>query len=104
MNYKKIGVCNGKTCGPAGAAQIKKILKDTYNTHGIEVTERLCCGRCENNNSIVIDDDVTISHLSPGTLKERFIDRPDVAIAEAREEEKRIREELDHALEADLLS
>ena len=104
MNCKKIGVCYGKTCGPAGAASIKKILEDTYSAQGIEVTERLCCGRCKNNNSIVIDEDVTISRLSPGTIKERFIDREDAAIAEAREEEKRIREELDRALDADLLS
>ncbi|MBI4268528.1 hypothetical protein HY627_01705 [Candidatus Uhrbacteria bacterium] len=103
-SFKKIGVCHGKTCGPAGAAKIKKILEDTYRSDGVEVVERLCCGRCDDHNSIVVDDAVTVSHLSPDTLSQKFISRPDAAIADAKTEEEKIQRDLDAALEADLLA
>lgn len=101
--FKKIGVCHGKTCGPAGAARIKKILEDEYG-ESVEIVERLCCGRCDDHNSIVIDDSVTVSHLSPENVRESFITDPDAAIRCAREEEKKIQEQLDAALDGDLLS
>lgn len=102
--FKKIGVCHGKTCGPAGARTIKRLLEDEYAADGVEITERLCCGRCDDHNSIVIDDAVTVSHLSPATLFEAFINRPADAIADAKAEEEKIKKELDAALEADLLA
>ncbi|MDO8489984.1 MAG: hypothetical protein Q7S47_01035 [bacterium] len=104
MFCKKISVCHGKTCGPNGASKIKEILESTYGSSGVVIEERTCCGRCENNNSIVLDDSVTISHLSPSTLKEKFIARPLEAIEDAREEDARIREEIDRALDKDILS
>lgn len=101
--FKKISVCHGKTCGPAGASAIKKILENEYGG-SVEVVERLCCGRCDDHNSVVLDDTVTISHLSTTNLSETFIDRPEAAIADAKIEEKKIKKEIDGALEADLLA
>lgn len=101
LPFKKIGVCHGKTCGPAGASSIKKILEDTYGD-SVEITERLCCGRCDDHNSIVVDDTVTVSHLSPDALTEQFISDPQAAIDAAKIEEEKISAQLDAALANEL--
>lgn len=104
---KKISVCHGKKCGPGGAAQLMKTLKEEYETKGIPVEERGCCGRCERHNTIVVLDDadheVIISDLSPSAIREQFIADPDTTIAKARAEAEKAAEKLDTALNDDIL-
>lgn len=104
---KKISVCHGKKCGPGGAAQLMKTLKEEYETKGIPVEERGCCGRCERHNTIVVLDDVDheviISDLVPDQIQEQFIVDPDAAIEKARKEDAAATEKLDAALRDDLV-
>lgn len=96
---KKIAVCHGKSCGPAGAARLRERLKEKYASEEIEVTERTCCGRCERHISIEIDDAVVISDLTSANLDEKFISNPEKAIAQAQEEQKSAMKKLDSALD-----
>lgn len=103
MKFKKIAVCHGKVCGPAGAQKIKDMLEEEYGDDGIEVVERTCCGRCERNNSIVIDDEIIISDLSPKNIEECFIADTEGAIERARKEKQASEEKLENILTNDLL-
>lgn len=100
---KKISVCHGKKCGPGGAAQLMKTLKEEYDTRGIPVEERECCGRCERHNTIVVLDDadqeVIISDLVPAKIQEQFIADPDTTVAKARAEAEKAAEKLDTVLD-----
>lgn len=100
---KKISVCHGEQCGPGGAAQLMKTLKEEYETRGIPVAERGCCGRCERHNTIVVldndDREVIVSDLVPDKIHEQFIADPDTAIAKARAEAEKAAEKLDTALD-----
>ncbi len=100
---KKIAVCHGKSCGPAGAARILARLKKEYEHKGVQIVMRDCCGRCERSNSIQIDDDVIISDLSLTSLDQRFIHDPDAAIANARKEVDDASKKLDDILKDDLV-
>ncbi|MBI2645274.1 hypothetical protein HYW94_03835 [Candidatus Uhrbacteria bacterium] len=103
MIFKKIGVCHGKVCGPAGAHNILRILKEEYGKDGVEVVERTCCGRCERNNSISIDDMTIISDLSSKNIREKFIADPETAIGKAEEEQSESEKKLDSMVFDDLL-
>lgn len=96
---KKIAVCHGKSCGPAGAARLRERLEEKYASEEIEVTGRTCCGRCARHISIEIDDTVVISDLSGANLEEKFISDPERAIARAQEEQKSAMEKLDSVLD-----
>jgi len=100
---KKISVCHGKTCGPAGAPRILETLKQTYVHLGIEVVVRDCCGKCEHHNSIQINDGIIISDLAPATLEEKFINDPDRAIAKAQQDARDAIKKLDDLLADDLV-
>ncbi|MDP2630607.1 MAG: (2Fe-2S) ferredoxin domain-containing protein [Candidatus Uhrbacteria bacterium] len=96
---KKIAVCHGKSCGPAGAGRIQERLAKKYASRNIEVTGRTCCGRCEHHISIEINDDIVVSDLSLNNLDEKFINDPQSAIARARKEQKSAMEKLDSVLD-----
>ena len=96
---KKIAVCHGKSCGPAGARRIQERLAEEYSQKGVDVASRTCCGRCEHPVSIEIDDDAVISDLTLANLEEKFISYPDQAIAMAQEEQKSAMEKLNSALD-----
>ncbi|MDO8571590.1 MAG: (2Fe-2S) ferredoxin domain-containing protein [bacterium] len=98
MQFKKIEVCHGKSCGSHGGPKIKKILEETYAPSGVEITERLCCGRCEHFNTIVVDEQ-KISDLDPHTLTEQFIADPQRAVAEAQKKDQDASERLDAILD-----
>jgi NADH:ubiquinone oxidoreductase subunit E len=100
---KKIAVCHGKSCGPAGAARLLKKLKSCYGDEDISFVERTCCGRCEHSISIQIDDDTIISDLSLSNLEERFTNDPAAAIRKARQNEEGAREKLETFLADDLV-
>ena len=101
MKFKKIGVCHGKACGPAGADRIQKILEEEYGRDGVQIVERTCCGRCEHNNSIVINDMTILSDLSSKNIREKFIADPETAIQKAQEEQSKSEEKLEHILSDD---
>lgn len=103
MKFKKIAVCHGKVCGPAGAQKIKDILEEKYSNDGIEVVERTCCGRCERNNSIVIDDEIIISDLSLKNIEKCFIVDTEDAIERAQKEKQESEKKLENILADDLL-
>lgn len=63
-------------------------FEEEYCEKGIEVVERTCCGRCERNNSIVIDDEIIISDLSPRNIDKCFIADTEGAIERARKEKQ----------------
>lgn len=96
---KKIAVCHGKSCGPAGARRVQERLEKEYAEKGVDVVPRTCCGRCEHSISIEIDDTVVISDLSGANLEEKFISDPEGAIAQALEEQKSAMKKLDSALD-----
>ncbi|MBI4599479.1 (2Fe-2S) ferredoxin domain-containing protein [Candidatus Uhrbacteria bacterium] len=100
---KKIAVCHGKSCGPAGSALIRERLDKEYANKGIDVVVRDCCGRCEHSVSIQVDDDVIISDLAPASIGNRFIDDPDAAIMQAQQEQTKAIEKLDAALNDELV-
>ncbi|MBI4252974.1 hypothetical protein HY623_02205 [Candidatus Uhrbacteria bacterium] len=104
---KKISVCHGKKCGYAGAVQLMQTLKNEYESGGVPVEERGCCGRCERHNTIVVLDDnnteIIVSDLNPSTIQEQFIDNPAIAIAREREENATATAKLDAALNDDIL-
>lgn len=103
MIFKKIAVCHGKVCGPAGAEELQKILEKEYGKKGVEVGECTCCGRCEQHNSVVIDDTVIVSHLSPKNVFKKFIADPKAASEEARQAQRESEKKLENALSDDLL-
>ncbi len=96
---KKIAVCHGKSCGPAGAARVCKRLTDEYSNKGVSVVVRECCGRCERSVSIEIDDDVVVSELTAENLTNKFINDPDTAIAQARKEQQEAMDRIDAVLD-----
>lgn len=98
--FKKIAVCHGPTCGPHGAREIKATLENNLANDGIEITARECCGRCENHNSIVIDDTVTVSHLDEEKIKD-FIADPDTMIEKAHKEQEELSKKIDDLLSSD---
>ncbi len=98
--FNEIRVCHGPTCGTHGAEQIMGALKNAYSKDGTEITERLCCGRCKYNNTIVVDGQ-TVSNLSPQNIQQTFISNPDETLEKAKEFEKNIVRDLDEILESD---
>ena len=96
----RIEVCHGTTCGTHGAQRIKRLLQDEYKEVDTVIIERTCCGRCKFNNTIVVDG-VAVSRLSPETVKEKFVDRPEQALEDAKRDEEAILEELNSFLESD---
>jgi len=101
MDIKSIEVCHGPSCGSHGGPRIKKILEETYKNSPVEITERLCCGRCEHYNTIVVDDQ-KISDLTPEHLKEQFIDDPLRAIKTAEKKDWEASDRLDVVLQEDI--
>lgn len=95
---KKIGVCHGKSCGPAGAARVCDKLIKEYSHKGVTVVARDCCGRCERSVSIEIDDGVVISELTAENLHKKFMVDPDTAIMKARKEQQNAMDKIDAAL------
>jgi|GEM_PF-1139510 len=100
---KKIAVCHGKVCGVKAAKEIQDILEQAYRGQDVEITERTCCGRCECANSIVVDDAVTISNLSPKNIVEQFFADPQKAIETAKKEQEESEKKLEHFLSDDNL-
>lgn len=102
-SMKKISVCHGKKCGPGGAAQLMKTLKEEYETKGIPVEERGCCGRCERHNTIVVLDDndseVIVSDLTPSKIRDHFINDPVPVIEKARVEQEEAMKKIDDVLD-----
>ncbi len=96
-HFKKISVCHGKSCEPAGAKKIKKILEEHYANKSVEIIERNCCGRCEHSCTIVVDDQ-PVSDLSPHTIHELFINKPGEAIKNQQAKDQLSREVLERAL------
>lgn len=101
MDFKSIEVCHGPSCGSHGGPKIKKILEETYKDSPVEITERLCCGRCEHYNTIVVDGQ-KISDLDPERLKEQFINDPLSAVKKAQKEDQEASDRLDDILQKDL--
>ncbi len=77
------------------------MLEQEYAKQGIEITETLCCGRCEHSCTIVVDEQ-PISDLSPENLKKNFIDDPNQAVKHAQEQDKKASAALDKLLSDDL--
>lgn len=101
-HFKKIAVCHGKSCKPAGAAAIKKILEQEYLEQSVEITERECCGRCEHSCTIAVDDQL-VSDLNPENLRTTFLDRTEEALSDARKRDQAARDNLDAILGDDFL-
>lgn len=97
MELKKISVCHGPTCGSQGGPKIFQILKDYFGTR-IPVEPRECCGRCSENNTIAVNDEVFISRLNPSTLHEKFLNDSDGAIAGAMKEQDEMKANLEKML------
>ncbi len=100
LPFKKIDVCVGATCGPRGARTIKAFLERIYGGEDVEISERECCGRCADSNSIVIDESTVVSRLSVDSLAEQFTDRPDEALQAANVERTTISKQIDRLLES----
>ncbi len=103
MIFKKIGVCYGPSCTTTGAQKIQKILEQTYGDDDVEIVARTCCGRCKRTNSIVIDDEIIVSDLSPKNIQRNFIADPQSAIEKAKKEKSESDEKLDSMLSDGLL-
>lgn len=97
-SFKKIEVCCGKACGPAGSKKIKEQLIHVLADSGVEIVERGCTGRCEHACTIVIDG-TAISDLSPSNLDNAFLNNPDTAIECAQKQEAQSAASLDGILE-----
>lgn len=96
---KKIAVCCGKSCGPAGSARVRERLEKEYADTGINVLTRDCCGRCERSISIEIDDSVVVSDLTHANLEKQFINNPETAIEKARKEHEDAMNTIDAVLD-----
>lgn len=99
---KKIDVCHGKTCMRHGAETLLKKLREHFSASGVSVGPRECCGNCANNNSIVVDGEVTIGNLTSETVDD-FIRDPESALQSAREAKNSMRKTIDDLLKEDLL-
>lgn len=104
MEIKKISVCHGPTCANQGGSKIFHILKNYFGAR-VPVEPRKCCGRCSENNTIAINDEIYISRLNPSTLHEQFLNDPDGAITKAMKEQEEMKTNLEKILSnaADLL-
>lgn len=78
-----------------------KILEQKYAQQGVEITETLCCGRCEHSCTIVVDNQ-HVSDLSVENIKKNFLDNPCQAIADAKKNEAESSAALDRILSDDL--
>lgn len=78
-------------------------LKDEYESHGIPVEERGCCGRCERHNTIVVLDDndqeVIVSDLSPSRIHEQFVVDPEPIIERAHKEQDEAMKKIDDVID-----
>lgn len=78
------------------------MLEQEYAQQGVEITETLCCGRCEHSCTIVADSQ-HVSDLSAENLKKNFLDNPDKALADAKKREAESLAALDNILSDDTL-
>ncbi len=101
-SIKRIEVCHGPTCGPAGGERIKMILENELAEQGVAVIERGCCGNCEKHNNIMVDG-VLVQKLTPTTVREQFLNRIDAALDQAQGEAVERDNELMKFLDSDLI-